>query len=185
MSSSSVDCPICLQPRRCFHGDNLDFICNIDAGDNDSECVMTLCYHKFHKKCLEPWIQRNPTCPVCRATLELSDLNHLLVCIHWLEQDKTVWFLLKLSFEQFRVLRQTLIWLDQSKKQGRLEIHKIGTIVDFGKDKELPRFSRHIFMTTRFGAPVPQDLILSEVTMNDLQAIPNIKPLLEKGILNP
>lgn len=25
--------------------------------------------HKFHKDCIVPWLRRNKTCPVCRATI--------------------------------------------------------------------------------------------------------------------
>ena len=25
--------------------------------------------HKFHKKCIDPWVRRHNTCPVCRGTI--------------------------------------------------------------------------------------------------------------------
>lgn len=48
--------------------------------DNETECCICLeknenlwvtseCAHSFHVKCISEWMKRNPSCPVCRATL--------------------------------------------------------------------------------------------------------------------
>jgi len=45
--------------------------------DNCSICLekihsnpnITICNHKFHRNCLNQWLNHNNTCPMCRTTL--------------------------------------------------------------------------------------------------------------------
>ena len=38
-------------------------------GPGSAVTTTTDCNHTFHKKCLEPWLEDNVTCPLCRAPL--------------------------------------------------------------------------------------------------------------------
>lgn len=42
-------------------------VCAICTDKIEENPHMTSCCHLFHKKCVEPWLQKNHTCPVCRA----------------------------------------------------------------------------------------------------------------------
>lgn len=50
------DCAICLD---CFR-------------EEDSCRKMPICSHLFHAKCVDRWIGKKPTCPVCRARVDLD-----------------------------------------------------------------------------------------------------------------
>ena len=42
------------------------FVCSICL-DEDTENIKTLlCGHKFHKDCIEEWVNKEETCPLCR-----------------------------------------------------------------------------------------------------------------------
>lgn len=49
-------CPLCLE----------------EYSPGDSVMRLT-CFHAFHKSCLDPWLDKNPTCPSCK--LDLCDLR--------------------------------------------------------------------------------------------------------------
>ena len=52
-------------------GTNQDDIqdCSICWNTLDARVAETDCNHKFHTKCLTTWARKNPTCPICRASL--------------------------------------------------------------------------------------------------------------------
>jgi hypothetical protein len=53
-------------------------ICQEDLSNGESICVNKNCTHGFHCGCINKWLQRNPTCPVCRAPFEkikISDMQ--------------------------------------------------------------------------------------------------------------
>lgn len=37
------------------------------SSEKDTAITKTECGHKFHTKCLEEWIKRSNTCPLCRC----------------------------------------------------------------------------------------------------------------------
>lgn len=45
------DCAICL--------------CDVDEGEEVK--LLPVCMHLFHKDCIELWLEKNKTCPVCRT----------------------------------------------------------------------------------------------------------------------
>jgi len=47
----------------------------------DGESVkFLLCTHRFHEKCIDPWLEKNTTCPICKKDfskmLEEVDEQH-------------------------------------------------------------------------------------------------------------
>ena len=48
----------------------VDSCCPICLGDTDKQQVKQLaCGHTYHPPCIEMWLHRNPTCPLCRIPL--------------------------------------------------------------------------------------------------------------------
>lgn len=37
---------------------------------NDSKCIVLKCNHIYHKKCINAWLKKNETCPMCRVYLK-------------------------------------------------------------------------------------------------------------------
>ena len=56
--SSNVDCTIC----RCSL--NSPSLYNQDKGI-ESKITQGLCGHSFHCECINPWIHKHRTCPIC------------------------------------------------------------------------------------------------------------------------
>lgn len=46
--------------------ENEKITCCICLGEIEKTICSLKCNHKFHKKCVEDWLETNPTCPVCR-----------------------------------------------------------------------------------------------------------------------
>ncbi|KAM0926365.1 hypothetical protein ACQ4PT_003466 [Festuca glaucescens] len=55
-SGPAGDCPVCLEPLRGGSG----------AGEVTAAHA---CGHVFHAACIEPWLDRHDSCPVCRCTV--------------------------------------------------------------------------------------------------------------------
>lgn len=56
--------------------DEMDRTCIICREEMDSETAKTLpCTHIFHVNCLRMWLQRQQTCPTCRADIPTDDLT--------------------------------------------------------------------------------------------------------------
>ena len=47
----------------------MDNLCSICLESLESDINVTVCAHKFHTDCLNEWIARNPSCPICRYNL--------------------------------------------------------------------------------------------------------------------
>lgn len=45
-------------------------ICRETAKTADEKCVELPCKHSFHFECIEPWLKRVPSCPICRKIIE-------------------------------------------------------------------------------------------------------------------
>jgi hypothetical protein len=47
------------------------YYCSICLDKNKTKIIkFNICKHKFHKSCIEEWIQNTNTCPLCRIKLE-------------------------------------------------------------------------------------------------------------------
>ena len=64
--------------RKALANPNLEE-CSICSGDMlYPRLTKTLrCGHKFHRKCIEQWNAINPSCPLCKASIEPDIPNHL------------------------------------------------------------------------------------------------------------
>lgn len=45
------------------------FICIDNYKENELKRTLPCCKHCFHKKCIDKWIKKNPSCPICRDNL--------------------------------------------------------------------------------------------------------------------
>ncbi|TVU48982.1 hypothetical protein EJB05_00271, partial [Eragrostis curvula] len=43
-------------------------VCQADYADGDELRMLPDCQHAFHRGCVDQWLRRRPTCPVCRAS---------------------------------------------------------------------------------------------------------------------
>ena len=43
-------------------------VCLADYADGDELRRLPDCQHAFHRGCIDQWLRRRPTCPVCRAS---------------------------------------------------------------------------------------------------------------------
>jgi hypothetical protein len=56
-SENSESCSICIEEFK---------------NDNDNKLILKLkCEHLFHKECLNPWLNTNKSCPLCRIKLDI------------------------------------------------------------------------------------------------------------------
>ena len=44
-------------------------ICMEDYKENEYKRILPKCNHIYHKKCIDKWLKKNATCPVCRTKL--------------------------------------------------------------------------------------------------------------------
>ncbi|XP_074273056.1 RING-H2 finger protein ATL64-like [Silene latifolia] len=71
-------------PTMKFHrdafGSDDDAQCSICLGDYEEKEILRLmpkCGHSFHLSCIDLWLMKQSTCPVCRLSVHESlDLNH-------------------------------------------------------------------------------------------------------------
>lgn len=50
-------------------GDITCLICHENIGANQFYRTLPTCEHTYHKKCIDQWIFKNPTCPMCRRNI--------------------------------------------------------------------------------------------------------------------
>ncbi|KAG8098450.1 hypothetical protein GUJ93_ZPchr0013g35379 [Zizania palustris] len=43
-------------------------VCLDNYGDGDVLRMLPECGHLFHRECVDPWLRKHPTCPVCRTS---------------------------------------------------------------------------------------------------------------------
>jgi hypothetical protein len=43
-------------------------VCQADYAHGDELQLLPECLHAFHRPCIDQWLRRRPTCPVCRAS---------------------------------------------------------------------------------------------------------------------
>ncbi|KAE8779295.1 putative RING-H2 finger protein ATL71 [Hordeum vulgare] len=43
-------------------------VCLDNYGDGDVLRMLPDCGHLFHRECVDPWLRKHPTCPVCRTS---------------------------------------------------------------------------------------------------------------------
>ena len=48
-------------------------ICSLSMGDQSKQNVMTICKHFYHYQCLKDWVAINPTCPLCRKSINFDN----------------------------------------------------------------------------------------------------------------
>ena len=62
------ECPICSEI--------------LDTDDNNAFVVsIQSCNHRFHEKCLQDWLDRDQSCPICRTKICNTDSKQLAVLI--------------------------------------------------------------------------------------------------------
>jgi len=51
---------------------NEEATCNICLSEYEggNEIKLLLCMHKFHKDCIDPWLDEHNTCPVCKYKID-------------------------------------------------------------------------------------------------------------------
>jgi len=70
-------CPICLMNTQ------EDLEANQSASEQETShsnqgWVKTPCGHIFHKKCLTPWVENKPNCPVCRSNFQSVSVEYII-----------------------------------------------------------------------------------------------------------
>ena len=49
-------------------------ICMCDYTEGDPLRLL-LCFHRFHKDCIDPWLTQKPQCPICRTQIDIPEEN--------------------------------------------------------------------------------------------------------------
>jgi len=52
-------------------------VCQTALADGERVRAVVKCQHLFHAKCLEPWLETNNTCPLCR--IEIFEQEHVTI----------------------------------------------------------------------------------------------------------
>ncbi|KAJ8445491.1 hypothetical protein Cgig2_031304 [Carnegiea gigantea] len=68
ITANCTDCAICFEAFTTDHGDD-------DIDNKTGVRVLRECGHRFHHRCLAPWLsirRFNPTCPKCRCPLQVQ-----------------------------------------------------------------------------------------------------------------
>ena len=44
-------------------------VCMMEYGEGETPALLVSCGHHFHWDCINPWLERSDTCPLCRGTI--------------------------------------------------------------------------------------------------------------------
>uniref|UniRef100_A0A1D1YKF6 RING-H2 finger protein ATL7 n=1 Tax=Anthurium amnicola TaxID=1678845 RepID=A0A1D1YKF6_9ARAE len=55
-----------------FHEDAQCSICLGEYQENEVLRIMPTCGHEFHRSCIDLWLEKQSTCPICRLSLDDS-----------------------------------------------------------------------------------------------------------------
>ncbi|KAL3533490.1 hypothetical protein ACH5RR_007011 [Cinchona calisaya] len=87
-------------------------LCNVSNGEKYR--VLSECNHGFHCDCIDVWLQKNSTCPLCRCPVPFTSMNPqlnneeqllqlydaVLTCFLCFMDHLWTWFVNPLGFEQ-------------------------------------------------------------------------------------
>ena len=45
-------------------------ICTEPVGKDELVRILLICGHQFHKRCIDPWLERNHLCPTCKRSVK-------------------------------------------------------------------------------------------------------------------
>ncbi|XP_050522989.1 uncharacterized protein LOC126895303 isoform X2 [Daktulosphaira vitifoliae] len=72
--SSTKECPY--EKEKIEDNSSKDVeICAICFNEVNDECYKTPCNHEFCKKCMDQWLQKGSTCPICRYLIKENNGN--------------------------------------------------------------------------------------------------------------
>ncbi|CAH8354508.1 unnamed protein product [Eruca vesicaria subsp. sativa] len=56
-------------------------ICLQDAAEGEKMRRLTVCSHCFHAECIDPWLEKRSTCPLCRAQVPPLPTGNPLIAL--------------------------------------------------------------------------------------------------------
>lgn len=62
-----------------YHGERANTTCAIclDSFRHDELCrIFPACHHLYHAVCIDPWLSRRLTCPICRTPFRVKPSRH-------------------------------------------------------------------------------------------------------------
>lgn len=60
----------------------------LDVLGNDQKNYKLSCNHTFHHECIDSWIKDNPSCPICRKSIDQQEYSRFNVSLKTLKEDK-------------------------------------------------------------------------------------------------
>lgn len=70
--------------KTCVDGEGTECVVCLLPFEVNDELTELACNHSFHRRCLDEWISKNPTCPSCRqSTLRSLWRAHHTVCLRY------------------------------------------------------------------------------------------------------
>lgn len=90
--------------------DEIITICSIccDNYENDDECIITKCNHIYHKKCIDAWLDKNITCPMCRKNIKQRTQFVLVDDMHQLHdfyrQERDAWVRYVINNDRYSIM---------------------------------------------------------------------------------
>ena len=50
--------------------------CSICLAKMQSRVIRLACSHTFHSHCIDAWLDRHSSCPMCRRCVVINEINH-------------------------------------------------------------------------------------------------------------